>query len=226
MNTEEVRRLLEGAGEKVTSEKRLPNETGTQLRTVAGAIVNVFDTGRVQVQGKRQDEIQRLLTGGADTAPARAAAKEKRSVFVVYGHDQHSRDQLEAMLRRWQLDPLILDQLPTEGQTIIEKLEGAIAECDFGVVLATPDDEGHRAGRSDEKTFRARQNVVLEMGMLLSKLGRKHVAVLLKDQTDMERPSDIQGLIYIPFKDDVKEVAVPLAKAMDAVGYNIDISRL
>jgi predicted nucleotide-binding protein len=226
MNTEEVRRLLEGAGEKVTSEKRLPNDTGTQLRTTAGAIVNVFDTGRVQVQGKRQDEIQRLLTGGADAAPARAATKEKRSVFVVYGHDQHSRDQLEAMLRRWQLDPLILDQLPTEGQTIIEKLEGAIAECDFGVVLATPDDEGHRAGRSDEKTFRARQNVVLEMGMLLSKLGRKHVAVLLKDQTDMERPSDIQGLIYIPFKDDVKEVAVPLAKAMDAVGYNIDISRL
>ena len=32
----------------------------------------------------------------------------------------------------------------------------------------------------------------------LSTLGRKKAAILLKDQENMERPSDIQGLIYIP----------------------------
>ncbi|ERI61146.1 TIR domain-containing protein [Xylella fastidiosa] len=79
-------------------------------------------------------------------------------VFVVYGHDDAARTELEAMLRRWKLEPLILDQLPSEGQTIIEKLEKYTAEVKFAVVLATPDDEGFRACHENEKMFRARQN--------------------------------------------------------------------
>jgi predicted nucleotide-binding protein len=62
--------------------------------------------------------------------------------------------------------------------------------------------------------------------MLLSNLGRKRVAILLKQQDGMERPSDIQGLIYIPFKDDVRDASILLAKEMAAQGYKIDISRL
>ena len=121
----------------------------------------------------------------------------------------------------------MLHQLPTQGQTVIEKLEAAIAQASFGVVLATPDDEGHRANHSDEKAYRARQNVVLELGMLLARLGRQNVAILFKTQENMERPSDIQGLIYIPFKDDLaKEAGVTLAKSMAARGYQIDIKKL
>jgi predicted nucleotide-binding protein len=63
--------------------------------------------------------------------------------------------------------------------------------------------------------------------MLLMKLGRQNVAVLLKTQENMERPSDIQGLIYIPFKDDLaKEAGLSLAKAMVARGYEIEIRKL
>lgn len=43
-----------------------------------------------------------------------------------------------------------------------------------------------------------RQNVVFELGLLLPKLGRFRVAILLKRQDQMERPSDVQGLIYLP----------------------------
>ena len=130
------------------------------------------------------------------------------------------------MLRRWGLEPLILDQLPTTGQTVIEKLEGTIAEASFGVVLATPEDEGYKANRPDEKAYRARQ-VVLELGMLLCKLGRQNVAILLKDQENMERPSDIQGLIYIAFKDNVeKDTGVTLAKTLAERGYPIEIKKL
>jgi predicted nucleotide-binding protein len=56
------------------------------------------------------------------------------------------------MLRRWGLEPLILDQLPSEGQTIIEKLENYADQVGFAVVLATPDDEGHRANHQDART--------------------------------------------------------------------------
>jgi predicted nucleotide-binding protein len=228
MNASEARSLLEAAGFDIKTEDRLANDTGTQMRLMNGAIVNIFDTGNFNCQGKNKAAVEAALgksTGGVVEQAAKYSVKRK--VFVVYGHDQTSRTQLEAMLRRWGLEPLILDQLPTEGQTVIEKLEAAIAEASFGVVLATPDDEGYRANRPDEKAYRARQNVVLELGMLLSKLGRQNVAILLKTQENMERPSDIQGLIYIPFKDDIaKEAGVNLAKTMAGRGYQIDVKKL
>lgn len=184
----------------IASEKRLGNQTGTQLRLKNRAVVNVFDNGNVNPQGKNKKAVEAALErrAGAPVEPTHDRVV-KRRVFVVYGHTETSRTQLEAMLRRWDLEPLILDQLPAEGRTVIEKLEAAIAEANFGVVLATPDDEGQRANRPDEKAYRARQNVVLEPGMLLAKLGRQSIAILLKTQENMERPSDIQGLIYIPF---------------------------
>ncbi|ALQ95799.1 hypothetical protein XFUD_02615 [Xylella fastidiosa] len=126
------------------------------------------------------------------------------------------------MLRRWKLEPLILDQLPSEGQTIIEKLEKYTAEVKFAVVLATPDDEGFRACHEEEKAFRAHQNVVLELGMMLTLLGRKNVVILMKEPNNMEKPSDIDGLLYIYFKDDLqKDAGTTLAKEMTAQGYQV-----
>ena len=160
-------------------------------------------------------------------APAPADLKAGRKVFVVYGHDGNARAQLEAMLRRWDVEPLILDQLPSEGQTVIEKLEKyAQHDVDFAVVLATPYDEGNAVGKADEKKNRARQNVVLELGLLLGKLGRPKVAILLRNQEKMERPSDIQGLIYLPFTDDVAETKVQLAKEMEKQGIAIAMAKL
>lgn len=232
MNLDKVKRLLSIAELKVKSESRLGNNTGFQLKLENGGIVNIYDTGTYLVQGKCQSEIKAALGAVTDTVTSRKSTTTSicpinNRVFVVYGHDETARNQLEVMLRRWDLEPLILDQLPSEGQTVIEKLEKYTADVQFGVVLATPDDEGHRADRPDEKAYRARQNVVLELGMLLALLGRKRVAILLKQQENMERPSDIQGLIYIPFKDNLQKEAGPmLAKEMATQGYNIDIKKL
>ena len=192
----------------------------------------MYDTGKLVAAGKEQQTVKEILglapvAKGSMVQAAARGANANNKVFVVYGHDTNARTRLEAMLRRWGLEPLILDQLPSEGQTIIEKLESYTADVHFAVVLATPDDMGYRAEHEDEAAFRARQNVVLELGMLLSKLGRKKVAILLKDQENMERPSDIQGLIYIPFKDNLeKEAGLLLAKEMAAQDYNIDVAKI
>jgi predicted nucleotide-binding protein len=233
MKIEEVKACLAAGGFQISSEERLPNGTGTKVSVTNGGIVNVYDTGKFVVQGKNQEPIKACLgvQPAIPTAEPQATngnAKPVLSkVFVVYGHDTTARTDLEAMLRRWRLEPLILDQLPSEGQTIIEKLEKYTAEVKFAIVLATPDDEGHRATHDDEKAYRARQNVVLELGMMLSKLGRKNVAIVMKQLDNMERPSDIQGLIYIPFKDSLQKDAGPLlAKEMAAQGYPISVQNL
>jgi len=205
-----------------------------QLRCPDGANLNWSSTrGTIWCQGKQpaKSALEAKIAGTLETSfettakAARAATPASRTVFVVYGHDEPARTSLEAMLRRWDLEPLILDQLTSGGQTIIEKLESVRKEANFAVVLATPDDEGHRRDHPEEKAFRVRQNVVLELGMMLSVLGRAKVAIVLKADVNMERPSDIHGLIYVPFKDDVREAALVLAKEINA-RIPIDLSKV
>ena len=228
MDKDTVVESLRAVSLAIASEERNGNETGWLIRVTQGAIVNCFDNGNVTVQGKNQDAVRAAL--GLDVpAGVRASGTpavvpiSARKVFVVYGHDTSARTQLDAMLRRWQLYPLILDQLPSGGQTIIEKLESVRREANFAVVLATPDDEGHARDKPTERAFRARQNVVLELGIMLAHLGRPRVAILMKSDVNMERPLDIQGLLYIPFKDNVEETKVTLAKKMTAQGISIDM---
>ena len=228
MKVDEVYESMDRAGLGPSKPARLKNDTGWQIRLGnKGPVVNVFDNGTVNVQGQpgEREKIASIL-GLAGKAATVQVAPAKTNVFVVYGHDEGAKTELEAMLRRWGLEPLLLDQLPSEGQTIIEKLEKYQASAEFGIVLATPDDEGHQTGKPAEKAHRARQNVVLELGMLLQVLGRSKVAILLKNVQTMERPSDIQGLIYIPFSDSVNDAKLLLAKEMVKQGFNINISKL
>src|SRR5262249_24118198 len=113
-------------------------------------------TGTVSVQGQWPDKekLEASLDDGegATFEPAtRPANAPRKKVFVVYGHDTTARTQLDAMLRRWGLDPVILDDLPSKGQTIIEKLEDYTEDVGFGVVLATPDDLGYPKDHEDKK---------------------------------------------------------------------------
>lgn len=227
MDTETAKKLLAEFGLRVSHEERLSNGHGTQIRVSNGSIVTVYDSGKCVLGGKRTEDIRHLFEGEIKyTAPQQAEPLPARKVFVVYGHDSPARTELEAMLRRWNLEPLILDQLTSGGQTIIEKLESVRREATFAVVLATPDDEGHRKEHPEEKAFRARQNVVLELGMMLAILGRQRVAILTKTDVQMERPSDIQGLIYIPYQENVSDAKLLLAKEINAQGLRIDLEKV
>ncbi len=220
LTLEQVKPILKSNKCVITSEERTGNNLGTKIILSNGCIVNCWDKGTVNCQGKEAQDIEELLSNNIGLSP------KNNKVFVVYGHDKNARTQLEAMLRRWDLEPLIIDQLPSDGGTIIEKLEKYTNQVEFGIVLATPDDVGYAKNNEDNKKYRVRQNVVLELGMLLATIGRPRVAILLSQAENMESPSDINGLIYIPFKDNVEEVALSLAKEMNRNGYNIEVSKL
>ena len=215
MTFEEVKEKLESA-KSFSIVEVASIDHGKQIKLNNGCLVNCYNTGKVVYQGKNTDVVK-------DFVENKAAINRK--VFVVYGHDDIARTQLEAMLRRWDLEPIILDQLASSGKTIIEKLEEYGFDVNYAIVLATPDDEG-KCVTEDKMKRRVRQNVVLELGMFLSKLGRERVAILLKEAEDFEKPSDIQGLIYIPFQNKVDEVAVSLAKELDKQNYKIDTKNL
>ena len=57
---------------------------------------------------------------------------------------------------------------------MIEKVE-ANSDVGFAVVLLTPDDEGRKKGTELELESRVRQNVLLELGYFIGRLGREKV---------------------------------------------------
>ncbi len=61
MDVAEARDLLEAASFPIKSESRLGTETGTQLRLKNGGIVNIFDTGKFNVQGKNTTAVEAAL---------------------------------------------------------------------------------------------------------------------------------------------------------------------
>ena len=67
--------------------------------------------------------------------------------------------------------------------------------------------------------------MVLELGMVLSRLGRRRVSILVKGE-GLEKPSDIDGLIYIPFNLRVNEAANTLGAALASAGFEIDVRNL
>lgn len=138
-------------------------------------------------------------------------AKKTNTLFIVYGHgdDNKERNALQEILQSWNFNPIYLDQKVNHGQTIIEKLETFMEEAKMGIILATPDDIGYvdnEFGRLNPR-YRVRQNVVLEMGMLMGLKARDKLVVLKKDdkQRPMELPGDIDGMVRIEFKGDVSE---------------------
>jgi predicted nucleotide-binding protein len=229
---ESVHRILQAEWPSV--ERREINH-GFQFTLPEGTKVNLFpSTGKVNVQGKDCDEKKRaeqLLQTAPVTSAASGVATPQNlgllppeKIFIVYGHDTNAREQLELLLRRLKLEPVILANLVAEGQTIIEMLEKHRANVKYACVLLTPDDEGNKREYPSEKKFRARQNVVLELGMFLSILGRKRVAILHKGEVEL--PSDIHGLVYIPFERHVSEVKQRLAAELQEAGFHINIKDL
>ncbi len=217
--------------QRQTEFEERPLEHGVQFRCKDGEIFNVYKTGRLSIQGTKtglSDDVSGLVASGRKRSTADASEGEAqpvtspvdRRVFIVYGHDTAVRDQLELILRRMGMDPIILENLPAAGDTIIEKLEqylGQHGNVGFACVLLTPDDEGYPAGQAELKKYRARQNVILELGMVLSRLGRAHVAILYK--ASVEEPSDIAGLIYRPFQERVDEIKTKLYQDLLNAGY-------
>lgn len=165
-----------------------------------------------------------VLADGATPAPVPAES----TIFVVHGRDTDARDQLELVLRRLGLEPYVLQVTGGGGDTLIEALErmiGKSAQSSFGIVLVSPDDTGYlKTEKPEDAKPRARQNVIMEMGMLLSSLTRRRCAILQKGYVEL--PSNMGGVITIPFNDHVREAVPKLVQRLQDAGFKLDVSAI
>ena len=146
-------------------------------------------------------------------------------IFVVNGHDEKSKSELEILISELGLEPVVLNRQPDEGHTIIEKFK-KYSDVGFAFFLLTPDEVAYPnkvdnlsdAERSKEN--RARPNVIFEFGYFVGKLGRQNVCCLYTG--DVSLPSDVSGLLYKKFSSNIEEIAYSITKELKARGYNLN----
>ena len=182
--------------------------------------------------GERKAVLERLIAKfpllpkadtGTESKKATGANKPTTNkVFIVHGHDSNTRNEAELLVKQLDLDPVVLFKKPNMGDTIIEKLFRESNNVAFAIVLYTKCDEGKAVEESDYKP-RARQNVVLEHGLMCGLLGRSKVVALVEE--GIEVPGDLSGVIYISL-DSAKRWQFDLAREMKAVGLPIDLNKL
>lgn len=144
--------------------------------------------------------------------------KKYDKVFIVHGHDGELKQSVARIIEKQGIDAIILSEQANKGRTIIEKFEDN-SDVSGAICLFTADDLG-KAKKDSVDNSRARQNVVLETGYFMGKLGRDHV-VILADK-GIEMPSDLSGVVYT----DTGSWETDLLKELKAMGYTIDYNKL
>lgn len=152
-------------------------------------------------------------------------------VFVVHGRDGDMRQSVELFLHQVGLKPVVLFKQTSGGRFVMEKFEYYANKVGFAVVILTPEDYGSLReeyssdGKAGVQEFRARQNVVFEMGFFFALLGRGKVVALR--QGAVSKPSDIDGIVYVEIKDRFdSNWKLELAKEMDAAGLRVNFAKI
>lgn len=190
--------------------------------------------------GERLESIRETLTDELDklesiherlelipeSSPTRAGGRisstpsSNRRVFLVHGHDEQAREKTARFIEKLGLVVVILHEQTTAGRTVIEKLE-EYSDVGFAVVLLTPDDVGASRDQASSLQPRARQNVVLELGYFIAKLGRDRVCALYRGP--LELPTDYLGVVYVEM-DAGDGWRLRLARELRGAGFAIDMN--
>lgn len=205
-------------------------ETDNQLEYSSSTAVNPGDSvlrvvvvlnGRTVSSAAIHEEQQPPT--GVRTSPQTSATPRQGKIFIVHGSNHVVRDKIKTYLITDLSIPEdmieILEMEPFKGRTLIEKFEDVANRCRFAIIILTGDDVLWIPLLKRE--VRARQNVILELGFFWGRLGRQHLALLVDSR--IRRPSDIDGVGYIPITEDLARTKVDLQNELKAAGLIVTL---
>ena len=131
-------------------------------------------------------------------APTSSPQRERR-IFISHGTAPDWREVQQFIERDLSIQTLELAQEPNRGRTVLQKLTEESDLCSYAVVVMTGDD------RVQDGASRARENVMHEIGYFQGKFGLVNVCLLHEEGVNI--PSNIHGLVYIPFPKDLVRAA-------------------
>ena len=146
-----------------------------------------------------------------------------RKIFIIHGRDELQVLRLKNFLKDHKIGVVTLDDLRNDGKTIFQKLYDELNNITYAIAILTPDDVGclkedTRAIMAEKNITaqeninkllpllhgRARQNVLFELGLFIGALGKENICYL-KQKDLKELPSDLHGVLYVEFKENVDE---------------------
>ncbi|MCB9227123.1 MAG: nucleotide-binding protein [Chitinophagales bacterium] len=160
---------------------------------------------------------EKVITKSTSSKNTSNSKSNKKDVFIVHGHNEELKEKVARTIEKLKLRPVILHEQSNEGKTIIEKFEKH-SNVNFAVILLTYDDYGNVKSETNHNK-RARQNVILELGYFIAKIGRENVMPLYEQ--GVELPSDISGVLYTLI-DDTENWKFLLVKELKSAGFKVD----
>lgn len=161
-----------------------------------------------------QQALQEIVKANPEFEDNTVEKVKGNTVFIIHGHDNGLKTEVQLLLTRAGVNNVVLHEQPDKGRTIIDKLVGESFNSNYAIALLSPDD------KLANGSTRARQNVILEIGYFIGRLGKERVRLLKKG--DMEIPSDLQGILYENY-DLAGAWKMKLCKELIAVGIFVDI---
>ena len=214
-HTPMVHNMGTSEGARLENERNRRDAFQKGLGKYAALIASQID--QIAIFWTDDDALTRRGTVREDGGPV-----DSNQVFVVHGRDHGTLAEVKHVLSQLGLEPVVLQDLPNQGRTIIEKFED-YAKVGFAVVICTPDDEGKPVAEDAALIPRVRQNVLLEWGYFLGKLGRDRVCALIKGEVEV--PSDYSGVLYVEM-DTGGAWKLRLAGELNQAQYDIDANDL
>lgn len=182
------------------------------------AFKNEWESGKIKVINKIELFLEEIsLTENEKTTTNDIIEKNSNDIFIVHGWDNEMKESVARIISKLGLNPIILHEKVDRGRTIIEKFENHAQDSGFAIALLSPDDICICDG---SETYRARQNVIFELGYFIGLLGRKRTIALIKSKSSIEVMSDYHGVIYKEF-DDKGFWKYEIASELQAAGYKV-----
>jgi predicted nucleotide-binding protein len=186
------------------------NLTHRRNGTIDDAIYNFND----QFLEYFQTVLEEIINANPEIESTNTEKVKGNTVFIIHGHDNELKMELQLLLERAGVNNLVLHEQADKGRTIIDKLVQESVNSNYAIALLSPDD------KLESGISRARQNVILEIGYFMGKLGKERVRILKKG--DIEIPSDLQGVLYENY-DKSGAWKVKICKELMAVGIFVDM---
>ena len=164
------------------------------------------------------------LFGSGERSAKLATSGNTTSVFIVHGHDEELKQSVARYIEKLGIEAVILHEKPNKGRTIIEKFDD-YANVGFAIVLLSADDVVRSTEDTASVAYRARQNVIFELGFFLGRLGREKVAAIFRPHENFEMPSDYSGVLFVPYEAD-GSWRFQLAKELKECGFKLNLDAI
>jgi predicted nucleotide-binding protein len=154
-------------------------------------------------------DIEQVFELRANSELEQPKVESPKRVFISHGRSPEWRKVQPFIEKDVKLPTLELEQEPSSGRTIIEKLIDNAKRCDSAVIVMTGDD----FTKQDEA--RVRENVMHEIGFFQGFFGRSFVILLHEDGVNI--PTNLSGVVYVPFpKDNIESSFHVLQRELNA----------